>query len=360
MQSFAAVQDPREYLPFLRALRALPPSLQRHQIDDHLGRHASALGNLAQAGDEHFDDAVRYAAKHSLWEVAHQVYEGESSKYEVRRRQESRSALSLVRVTRMLTYVIFSTAQTILCAHAEDLFDKSNYPEAALRASFSLTALGFSLVRLTDSTSSATQCSSSATSPRRRSSPTSAPTCGASSSRSRARRASSTRTPSRSSQQTSQVRVPRPLAHPRVCALTSSTSSFCREPLGQAAPCRGGAGPPRVRRGRRRRCLLPLRGVVAQRGHPLCASSLPPSSCRSALLTPHRPRPQATLHDRLDLVESRVKSSTLELQQRLLDDFVEMQEQLDKQISRLSDLKSKYEENPCASFPSFSPSSSKA
>lgn len=103
MQSFAAVQDPREYLPFLRALRALPPSLQRHQIDDHLGRHASALRNLAQAGDEHFDDAVRYAAKHSLWEVAHEVYEGEPSKYEVRRRQGSRSAFSLVAAKRMLT-----------------------------------------------------------------------------------------------------------------------------------------------------------------------------------------------------------------------------------------------------------------
>lgn len=77
-------QDPREYLPFLRALRALPPALQRHQIDDHLSRHASALRNLAQAGDEHFEAAVEYTKKWRLWEVALEVYEGKEGKYEVR------------------------------------------------------------------------------------------------------------------------------------------------------------------------------------------------------------------------------------------------------------------------------------
>jgi elongator complex protein 1 len=79
-----ALQDPREYLPFLRALRSLPPFLQRHKIDDHLGRYSSALTNLSKAGDEHFDDALEYTKKHGLFEVALRAYEGDKEKYEVR------------------------------------------------------------------------------------------------------------------------------------------------------------------------------------------------------------------------------------------------------------------------------------
>lgn len=43
-------QDPREYLPFLRELRALEKYYQRFKIDDHLKRHESALKNLSLAG----------------------------------------------------------------------------------------------------------------------------------------------------------------------------------------------------------------------------------------------------------------------------------------------------------------------
>jgi elongator complex protein 1 len=43
-------QDPREYLPFLRELRALEKYYQRFRIDDHLKRHESALRNLSLAG----------------------------------------------------------------------------------------------------------------------------------------------------------------------------------------------------------------------------------------------------------------------------------------------------------------------
>lgn len=44
------IQDPREYLPFLRELRALDKYYQRFKIDDHLKRYQSALKNLSLAG----------------------------------------------------------------------------------------------------------------------------------------------------------------------------------------------------------------------------------------------------------------------------------------------------------------------
>ena len=47
---FLSSQDPREYLPFLRELRALDKYYQRFKIDAHLKRHESALRNLSLAG----------------------------------------------------------------------------------------------------------------------------------------------------------------------------------------------------------------------------------------------------------------------------------------------------------------------
>lgn len=43
-------KDPREYLPFLRELRALEKYYQRFKIDDHLKRYEKALKNLSLAG----------------------------------------------------------------------------------------------------------------------------------------------------------------------------------------------------------------------------------------------------------------------------------------------------------------------
>ncbi|GAA5945114.1 hypothetical protein JCM3775_000913 [Rhodotorula graminis] len=239
-------KDPREYLPFLRALRALPPSLQRHQIDDHLGRHASALRNLAQAGDEHFDDAVRYAAKHALWEVAHEVYEAEPSKYE-----------------------------TILCAHAEDLFDKSNYPEAAL-----LFQLG-------------------------------------------------------NEPEKALLAYQRANLWRELFTLARSSGIVDDDAVKELAADVAESLSGKRRHAEAAQVLLEYGGDVDGAVYYLCEGSLHSEAVRTA-----------TLHDRLDLVDSRVKSSTLELQQRLLDDFSEMDEQLDKQISRLGELKAKYEENP--------------
>lgn len=56
---------------------------------------------------------------------------------------------------------------------------------------------------------------------------------------------------------------------------------------------------------------------------------------------------QATLQSHPQLIDERVKPSTLELQQRLLDDCSDLEEQVEKQVSRLSELKRKRDENPC-------------
>ncbi|KZV82846.1 IkappaB kinase complex, IKAP component [Exidia glandulosa HHB12029] len=60
-------KDPREYLPFLRELRALPVAYQRFRIDEHLKRYEKALTHLAQAGSERFDEALRFVEKHRLY-----------------------------------------------------------------------------------------------------------------------------------------------------------------------------------------------------------------------------------------------------------------------------------------------------
>lgn len=61
-------RDPREYVPFLRELRAKTPlEYQRFCVDDHLGRHARALQWLAAAGPDHANDAMAYMVQHKLY-----------------------------------------------------------------------------------------------------------------------------------------------------------------------------------------------------------------------------------------------------------------------------------------------------
>ena len=50
-----AQKDPKEYIPLLTELEALPEPLRRHRIDMRLGRFVSALRSLADAGPSHFD-----------------------------------------------------------------------------------------------------------------------------------------------------------------------------------------------------------------------------------------------------------------------------------------------------------------
>jgi elongator complex protein 1 len=48
-------KDPKEYLPYLSELQKMEPFYQKYTIDTHLGRHAKALRNLSQAGEQYFD-----------------------------------------------------------------------------------------------------------------------------------------------------------------------------------------------------------------------------------------------------------------------------------------------------------------
>ncbi|KAI5835371.1 IkappaB kinase complex, IKAP component [Schizophyllum commune Tattone D] len=71
-----AQKDPREYLPFLRELRALDTYYQRFRIDDHLRRYSSALRNLSLAGAERFDEAIAYVERYQLYEDALRIWKG--------------------------------------------------------------------------------------------------------------------------------------------------------------------------------------------------------------------------------------------------------------------------------------------
>ncbi|WVQ81518.1 hypothetical protein IAT38_003642 [Cryptococcus sp. DSM 104549] len=67
-------KDPKEYLPFLRELRALDKWDQRFRIDDHLERRESALANLQKAGPERFEEAASYLARYELYDAAFKLY----------------------------------------------------------------------------------------------------------------------------------------------------------------------------------------------------------------------------------------------------------------------------------------------
>ncbi|GAA6031547.1 hypothetical protein JCM8097_006514 [Rhodosporidiobolus ruineniae] len=250
-------KDPREYLPFLRALRALPLSLQRHKIDDHLGRHASALKNLAAAEreaaaegkederEEKFEEVLRYAGKHGLWETAMEVYEGVEGRYE-----------------------------TVLVASAEDLFDRSKYAEAALL---------FQLGNETDKALLSYQ-----------------------------------RAHAWQELFTLAVASGKKKEEVREMAVEVAESLVGKRRYAEAA-----------------RVLLEYGEDVEASVQALCDGNLYAEAVR---LT--------ALHSRSDLLDSHIKPSTLEMQQRLEDDMSDLTEQLEKQVSRLAELRVKCEQNP--------------
>ncbi|KAI0686278.1 Elongator complex protein 1 [Cytidiella melzeri] len=71
-----AQKDPREYLPFLRELRAMEKFYQRFKIDDHLRRYPKALYNLSLAGSDRLEEAFSYVEKHQLYEPALSIWKG--------------------------------------------------------------------------------------------------------------------------------------------------------------------------------------------------------------------------------------------------------------------------------------------
>jgi hypothetical protein len=116
----------------------------------------------------------------------------------------------------------------------------------------------------------------------------------------------------------------------------------------QASTRRSCASLARLCQGRRCGDRSALRRPPPHRGGPNSTFSRSPVSRNSSLMI-LLPRVQATLTARLDLIDSRIKDSTLELQNRLLEDCEELREQIEKQVDRLRELKDKQEQNPCAS-----------
>ncbi|GAA5832721.1 hypothetical protein JCM11251_005735 [Rhodosporidiobolus azoricus] len=238
-------KDPREYLPFLRGLRALPPFMQRHKIDDYLGRHDSALRNLSQAGEEHFEEALAYCQKHELYEVALEAYAGDEEKY-----------------------------QTILCANAEHLFDKSKYSQAGLL---------FQLGGQTDKALLAYQ---------------------------------------------------RANAWQELFTLALS-AGILQEEIKEIAVDVADNLTGKRRYADAARVLLEYAKDVEGAVQALCEGNLYSEAVRLI-----------ALHSRTDLLESHIEPSTLDMQQRLIDDMSDLTEQLEKQVKRLADLKVKCEQNP--------------
>jgi elongator complex protein 1 len=69
-----AQMDPKEYLPFLQELKNFEKYYQRYKIDDHLKRYEKAIKNLSLAGDQHFDELLKYMQTHSLYHIAIEEY----------------------------------------------------------------------------------------------------------------------------------------------------------------------------------------------------------------------------------------------------------------------------------------------
>ncbi|ODH23951.1 hypothetical protein ACO22_05347 [Paracoccidioides brasiliensis] len=96
-----AQKDPREYLPFLQKLQAMPELRRQYEIDNHLGRVRKALKSLYAL--HAYDELKLYAIKHTLYSDALELY-----KYQP----------ELLRDMSQL--------------YGDYLYDQSNYKEAAI------------------------------------------------------------------------------------------------------------------------------------------------------------------------------------------------------------------------------------
>ncbi|PHH63108.1 hypothetical protein CDD81_6259 [Ophiocordyceps australis] len=61
-------RDPREYVPFMQSLHALPEQRRKFAIDDYLARRVKALGHLKAL--QVFDEVCSYTTKHGLYQDA--------------------------------------------------------------------------------------------------------------------------------------------------------------------------------------------------------------------------------------------------------------------------------------------------
>ncbi|XP_017018499.1 elongator complex protein 1 [Drosophila kikkawai] len=67
-------KDPKEFLPYLNELKALPTDYRKFRIDDHLKRYTSALSHLAACGEQHYEEALEFIRKHGLYTAGLSCY----------------------------------------------------------------------------------------------------------------------------------------------------------------------------------------------------------------------------------------------------------------------------------------------
>ncbi|XP_030565741.1 putative elongator complex protein 1 [Drosophila novamexicana] len=70
-------KDPKEFLPYLNELKALPLNYRKFKIDEHLKRFERALNHLAECGEEHYDLALDFIQKHNLYGQALVAYQAQ-------------------------------------------------------------------------------------------------------------------------------------------------------------------------------------------------------------------------------------------------------------------------------------------
>lgn len=66
------IQDPREYLPFLRKLQSYPETRRQFEIDNHLSRFGKALKHLYTLAAH--EEIRAYVIRHVLYKEALEVY----------------------------------------------------------------------------------------------------------------------------------------------------------------------------------------------------------------------------------------------------------------------------------------------
>ncbi|EGD79896.1 hypothetical protein PTSG_10180 [Salpingoeca rosetta] len=74
MVAQVAQKDPKQYLPFLNALRQESEVLRRYRIDLHLKRFHKALQHLSNAGPAHFEECLALMKEHELYPEAMRIF----------------------------------------------------------------------------------------------------------------------------------------------------------------------------------------------------------------------------------------------------------------------------------------------
>ncbi|XP_041513450.1 elongator complex protein 1 [Microtus oregoni] len=75
-------KDPKEYIPFLNALKKMEINYQRFTIDKYLKRYEKALGHLSKCGPEYFTECLNLIKDKNLYKEALKLYQPQSLQYQ--------------------------------------------------------------------------------------------------------------------------------------------------------------------------------------------------------------------------------------------------------------------------------------